>query len=99
MEQSRRIGLIGLIRPIRLISPMSQISRISLIRRYYNHVKLHPLGMTGMGVYFSFLNSTLAGIFCHLPFTANFSVLPSFLRYEYVPSRLTFSSAVKSSLP
>ena len=27
-------------------------------------------------------NSTLPGIFCHLPLTANFSVLPPFLVYE-----------------
>ena len=43
-----------------------------------------------MGVYFSFLNSTLAGIFCHLPFTANFSVLPSFVKCQlnFLPSSL-----------
>ena len=29
-----------------------------------------------------FTNSTLPGIFCHLPLTANFSVLPPFLVYE-----------------
>lgn len=55
-------------------------------------------GWGGASLYF-FLNSRLPGSFCHLPFTANFSVLPSFFLYEYVPSFSTFSTAMKSSLP